>query len=106
MEYRGNSMNIDVGRLQKLRFKTAKFLEKERFRSYIACREVVEWRYVKISKRIHARCGAKLVGDNRILSWRTWYHKRGVRQNYLASILGIVHYWHNRSYCGSIFSLS
>jgi len=39
MDYRGNPLNLDVGRLQKLSFKTAKFLEKE-------CRDPVEALYV------------------------------------------------------------
>ena len=43
MDSRGNPLNLDVGRLQKLSFKTAKFLEKGRFQSYITCGEVVEW---------------------------------------------------------------
>jgi hypothetical protein len=43
MDARGNLLNLDVGSLQKLSFKTTKFLEKGRFQSYIMCGEVVEW---------------------------------------------------------------
>ena len=68
MDCRGNTLDLDVGRLQKLSFKTGRFLEKGRFRSYRACGEVVEWRYVGISKRIHTCCGAK-VGDSSIGNW-------------------------------------
>ena len=39
MDYRDNTLNLDVGRLQKLSFDTAKFLEKE-------CRDPVEALYV------------------------------------------------------------
>ncbi len=106
MDSRGNPLNLDMGRLQKLRLKSARFLEKGRFQSYITCGEVVEWRYAAIPQRIFGRCGAKLVGDYRILFWSTWYHKRGVRQYYLTSILGMGHCWHNGSYCSSICSLS
>ncbi len=39
MDSRGNPLNLNVGRLQKLSFKTAKFLEEE-------CRDPVEAMYV------------------------------------------------------------
>lgn len=43
MDSRGNPLGLDMGRLQKLRLRSAKFLEKGRFQSYITCGEVVEW---------------------------------------------------------------
>lgn len=42
MDSRSNSLNLDVGRLQKLSFEVGKFLEKGRFQSHITCAEVVE----------------------------------------------------------------
>ena len=107
MDSRGNPLRcLDEGRMQKLSFKTAKFLEKGKFQSYITCGEVIEWRYVAITQRIFPCCGAK-VGDDSIRNCKyIWYRKLGIRQYYLTSILGMVHYWHNGSYCGSIFSLS
>lgn len=42
MNSRGNPLNLDVGRLEKLSFEGAKFLEKGRFQSHITCTGVVE----------------------------------------------------------------
>ena len=36
------SLNLDVGRLQKLSFEADKFLEKGKFKSHITCAEVIE----------------------------------------------------------------
>jgi len=43
MEHKDNSVKLDIGHLQKVSFKTAKFLGKGRFQSYITYGEVVEW---------------------------------------------------------------
>jgi hypothetical protein len=43
MYSRDNTLNVDVDRLKKMSFKSAKFLEKGKFQSYVTCGEVVKW---------------------------------------------------------------